>query len=113
MSLLARLRYEDWLPQKVFEAVGGFDEGYAIAFNDVDLCMKIRALGKLIVWTPHAQLYHHESKTRGYEDTPAKKARFKREMDRFHDRWDEVLEKGDPYYNPNLSRARADFSLGN
>lgn len=101
------------IPRPVFDSVKGFEEGYAIAFNDVDLCMRIRALGKLIVWTPHAELYHHESKTRGYEDTPAKQARFKGEIDRFQARWGEVLAKGDPYYNPNLSLVKEDFSLRN
>ena len=99
------------IPQNVFKEVGGFDEGYALAFNDVDLCLKIRGLGKLIVWTPHAELYHYESKTRGYEDTAEKQVRFKREIDRFQARWGETLEKGDPYYNPNLSLTKEDFSL--
>ena len=99
------------IPRNVFKEVGGFDEGYALAFNDVDLCLKIRALGKLVVWTPHAELYHYESKTRGYEDTSEKQARFKGEIDRFQARWGEVLSQGDPYYNPNLSLVKEDFSL--
>ncbi len=99
------------IPRAVFEAVGGFDEGYSVAFNDVDLCLKIRGLGKLIVWTPHAQLYHLESKSRGYEDTPEKQARFKQEIDRIQARWGDVLKQGDPYYNPNLSLTKEDFSL--
>lgn len=99
------------IPQNIFKEVGGFDEGYALAFNDVDLCLKIRSLGKLIVWTPHAELYHYESKTRGYEDTAEKQARFKREIDRFQARWGKVLAQGDPYYNPNLSLVKEDFSL--
>ncbi len=101
------------IPKKVFEAVNGFDEGYAIAFNDVDLCLKIRSHNKLIVWTPYAELYHFESKTRGYEDTPEKQARFKREIDRFHSRWGDFLAAGDPYYNPNLTLDREDFSIRN
>lgn len=99
------------IPKSVFEAVDGFDEGYPIAFNDIDLCLKIRSKGKAIIWTPHAQLYHYESKTRGYEDTPEKKARFAREIKRFQAKWGEVLKKGDPFYNPNLSLTREDFSL--
>ena len=99
------------ISRKVFEEAGGFDEGYALAFNDVDLCLKIRSLGKLIVWTPHAELYHYESKSRGYEDTPEKQTRFKGEIDRFQARWGKVLSQGDPYYSPNLSLIKEDFSL--
>ncbi|MBI5827027.1 MAG: glycosyltransferase family 2 protein [Deltaproteobacteria bacterium] len=95
----------------VFNAVGGFDEGYAFAFNDVDLCMKIRDKGYLIVWTPYAELYHYESKTRGYEDTPEKQQRFETEIDLFRQRWGDYLDKGDPYYNANLTLQKEDFSL--
>lgn len=95
----------------VFNAVGGFDEGYAFAFNDVDLCMKIRDKGYLIVWTPYAELYHYESKTRGYEDTPEKQQRFKTEIDRFRQKWGDRLDRGDPYYNTNLTLQKEDFSL--
>ena len=87
----------------VFDEVDGFDEKFAVAFNDVDLCMKIRKAGYLIVWTPYAELYHYESKSRGYEDTPEKKRRFESEIRRFQDLWDKELKEGDPYYNPNLS----------
>ncbi|MEK7201983.1 MAG: glycosyltransferase family 2 protein [Patescibacteria group bacterium] len=99
------------ISRKVFEEVGGFDEGYALAFNDIDLCLKIRELGKLVVWTPYAELYHHESKTRGYEDTPEKITRFNKEIDRFTAKWGEFLRQGDPHYNPNLTLDREDFSL--
>ncbi|MCR4277980.1 MAG: glycosyltransferase family 2 protein [Candidatus Berkelbacteria bacterium] len=99
------------ISRKVFGEVGGFDEGYALAFNDIDLCLNIRQLGKLIVWTPYAELYHYESKTRGYEDTPEKIARFKKEIDRFTAKWGEFLRQGDPHYNPNLTLDREDFSL--
>ncbi len=99
------------IPRNIFKEVGGFDEGYALAFNDVDLCLKIRDLGKLIVWTPHAELYHYESKTRGYEDTAEKQARFKREINQFQARWGGTLKQGDPYYNRNLSLTKEDFSL--
>lgn len=94
-----------------FIEVGGFDEGYALAFNDVDLCLKIRERGYFIVWTPYSKLTHYESKTRGYEDTPQKQARFKKEIDRFKDKWGQTLESGDPYYNINLTLYREDFSL--
>ena len=78
------------------------DEGFKVAFNDVDFCLKIRQTGKLIVYNPYAKLWHYESKSRGYEDTQEKRERFKGEIDRFHEKWGEFLEKGDPYYNINL-----------
>ncbi len=96
--------------REVWNEVGGLDEDFAVAFNDVDLCMKIRKAGYLIVWTPYAELYHYESKTRGLEDTPEKQARFSGEVKRFLDRWDKELVAGDPYYNPNLTLDREDFS---
>lgn len=97
--------------RSVFEEVGGFDEEYAVAFNDVDLCMKIRKAGYLIVYNPYAELNHYESKSRGYEDTPEKVERFNSEIALFESRWGEFLEKGDPYYNPNLTLDKQDFSL--
>ncbi len=99
------------IPHKVYEEVGGLDEGYAVAFNDVDFCMKIRKAGYLIVYNPYTELYHYESKSRGSEDTPQKVARFNSEVNLFKSRWGEELEKGDPYYNPNLTLNREDFSL--
>lgn len=95
----------------VFREVGGFDDVLAVAFNDVDLCLKIRRAGYLIVFTPYGEAYHHESKSRGYEDTPEKVARFKREVVKFRDRWESTLAAGDPYYNPNLTHTHEDFSL--
>ncbi len=95
----------------VFDEVKGIDEGFAVAFNDVDLCMKIRKAGYLIVFTPYAEFYHYESKSRGFEDSPEKVARFNKEIDRFMEKWSNELEKGDPYYNPNLTLVREDFSL--
>jgi GT2 family glycosyltransferase len=97
--------------KRVFDEIGGFDESLAVAFNDVDLCMKIRKLGYLIVFTPFAQLYHYESKSRGVEDTPEKVARFNGEANRFLAKWKPVIDKGDPYYNPNLTLEREDFSF--
>lgn len=96
---------------EVFLETGGFDEEFPLAYNDVDLCLRIRNQGHLVIFTPYAELYHHESKTRGYEDTPEKKARFEKEIDLFKAKWSGVLEKGDPYYNPNLSLVREDFSI--
>ncbi len=94
----------------VYETVGGLDETFKVAFNDVDLCMQIRKAGFNIVWTPFAELYHYESISRGVEDTPKKKARFASEVKRFQERWKTELENGDPYYNPNLTLDAEDFS---
>ncbi len=95
----------------VYNEVQGLDEGYAVAFNDVDLCMKIRKAGYLIVYTPFAEFYHYESKSRGDEDTPEKRARFNSEVFRFQERWGKELKLGDPYYNPNLTLDSEDFAL--
>lgn len=99
------------IPRHVWDEVGGLDESFAVAFNDVDMCMRIRKAGYLIVWTPYAELYHYEFKSRGLEDTPEKKKRFEGEVKRFQERWKDELAAGDPYYNPNLSLDREDFSL--
>lgn len=99
------------MSRKVWDVVSGLDEGYAVAFNDVDLCMRIREVGYLVVWTPYAELYHYESKSRGLEDTPEKQRRFAGEIERFQTRWAKELSNGDPYYNPNLTLDREDFSL--
>lgn len=97
--------------RKVYEMVGGLSTELAVAFNDVDLCMKIRNAGYLIVYNPYAELYHYESKSRGLEDTPEKVARFNREIEIFEKRWPEILKNGDPYYNPNLTLESQNFSL--
>lgn len=97
--------------KSVFEEVGGLTEEFKVAFNDIDYCMKVRKLGKLVVYDAFAELYHYESKSRGLEDTPEKVARFNSEIERFRDRWEDILEKGDPYYNPNLTLDKSDFSL--
>ena len=94
-----------------FHNVGGFDETFQVAFNDIDLCMKIRAAGKKIVFTPYAELYHYESKSRGLEDTPEKQFRFDKEVKAFEAKWSEQLAKGDPYYSPNLSVTEGNCSL--
>jgi GT2 family glycosyltransferase len=95
----------------VFEQCGGFDESFVLAFNDVDLCLQIQALGYRVIWTPEAELYHLESKTRGYEDTPEKQARFSREYRLFVTKWGQYLKTGDPYYNPNFRLDRSDYAL--
>jgi glycosyltransferase involved in cell wall biosynthesis/2-polyprenyl-3-methyl-5-hydroxy-6-metoxy-1,4-benzoquinol methylase len=97
--------------REVFEEVSGFDsENLAVAFNDVDLCMRIFQNGYYNLWTPHATLYHHESATRGAEDTPEKQQRFSKEASYMMDKYGPLL-KNDPAYNPNLTAKREDFSL--
>jgi len=95
----------------IFNEVEGFDERYPLALSDIDICLKVREKGYLVVWTPYAELYHYESKSRGYEDTPEKQERFKKEIELFKKKWGHILEKGDPYYNPNLTLDREDFSI--
>ncbi len=98
--------------RKLFEQVGGLDEqGLKIAFNDIDLCLKIHKLGYLIVFTPYAELYHHESVSRGYEDTVEKQARFSKEVIYFQEKWKDELNQGDTKYNRNLTLRQTDFSL--
>ena len=95
----------------VFEAVGGFDSALRVAFNDIDFCLRVRDLGKLVVYNPDATMYHYESKSRGQEDTPEKIARFNAEADELLRRHPRIFAEGDPYYNPNLSLNRNDFGL--
>lgn len=97
--------------REAFDKVKGLTEELAVAFNDIDFCLKLREAGYLIVYNPYAELYHYESKSRGLEDTPEKVARFNREMSIFEKRWPEILRDGDPYYNPNLTLKSQDFSL--
>lgn len=97
--------------KSVFEAVGGLSEELAVAFNDIDYCMKVRALGKLVVYAPYACLYHYESKSRGLEDTPQKVERFNREVAIFIKKWPDIIREGDPYYNPNLTLRKSNFAL--
>lgn len=88
----------------VWERVNGFDESFAVAFNDVDLCMRIRKAGYLIVWTPFSELYHYESKSRGFDDTEDKRKRFENEYFRFKRLWNKELAEGDPFFNPGISK---------
>lgn len=98
------------LRRTVFEEMGGLDEGIAVAFNDVDLCLRIRAAGYRIIWTPFAELIHHESASRGQEDNPEKIARFNREVRFMLERWGASLDH-DPHSNPNLSKQSGCFEL--
>ena len=99
------------IKKDVYEKVNGLDPDYRLAFGDIDLCMKVLNMGYLIVWTPYSELYHDESKTRGIEDTPEKIARFVAEIDRFKQKWSGFLERGDDYYNPNLTLGRENFDV--
>jgi len=97
--------------KSVYEQVGGLEEaGLPVAFNDVDFCLKVRESGYRNLWTPYAELYHHESKSRGSEDTPEKVKRFNREIEFVKSKWGDMLRR-DPYYNQNLTLTREDFSL--
>lgn len=99
------------MKKALFEEVGGLDESFAISLNDVDLCLKLREKGFLNVFTPFAELYHFESISRGLDDNGEKARRYNRESEQFRNKWKEVLDKGDPYYNPNFSLDRSDFAL--
>jgi predicted glycosyltransferase involved in capsule biosynthesis len=97
--------------KEVFDTVGGFDEkNLSVAFNDVDLCLRIREQGFNNVWPPYAEMYHYESASRGYEDTPEKQERFNKEVSYMKQRWGKDLLI-DPAYNPNLTVDREDFSF--
>lgn len=97
--------------KSVFEEVNGLDEELVVAMNDIDYCLRVRETGKLVIFNPHAELYHYESKSRGLENSAEKVERFNREVAFFTKRWEGILKDGDPYYNPNLTLDRADFSL--
>ena len=96
--------------RKIYMDVGGFDETLRVAFNDIDFCLRVRAAGHRIVWTPYAELIHHESASRGYETTPEKQARFNAEIRRMQERWGAALS-ADPAYSPNLTLEHEDFSI--
>ncbi len=96
--------------REVFEQIGGFDEELAVAFNDVDLCLKMLYKGYRNIYVPHAVLYHHESKSRGVENTGEKQLRFQKEIQNMKQRWKHLIDE-DPCYNPHLTRQQEDFSL--
>ena len=98
--------------RSAFNTVGGFDEGLAVAFNDVDYCLKLRAKDLLCVYTPFSEWYHLESVSRGLDhEDPDKKARMDAETKYFMTKWKDAYSKGDPYYNPNLSLTKFDYSF--
>ncbi|MCQ2519017.1 MAG: glycosyltransferase family 2 protein [Lachnospiraceae bacterium] len=95
----------------LWDEVGGLEEEFEISLNDVDFCLKLREKGYLNVFTPFAELYHYESISRGLDDQGEKAERYNKESARFREKWKEALEKGDPYYNPNFSLDRSDYSV--
>lgn len=99
------------LRKEVWDEIGGLDPEFAVAFNDIDLCMRVRQKGYLVVFTPYAELYHYESKSRGSDTAGPAYERFVGEVKLFQNRWQNELDKGDPYYNPNLRLEGGQISL--
>ena len=97
--------------KSLFEQLGGLDESFAVSLNDVDLCIRAWKAGYVNVFTPFAELYHYESVSRGLDDRGEKALRYNRESEAFRAKWKDLLEQGDPYYNPNFSLDRSDFAL--
>lgn len=97
--------------KSLYEELGGLDEGFAVALNDVDLCIRAWKAGQVNVFTPFAELYHYESASRGTDLSGANAERYEKESALFRERWKELLAQGDPYYNPNFSLDRSDFAL--
>ena len=97
--------------KEIYDAVHGLDESFAVAFNDVDFCVRVREAGYTNVFTPFAQLYHYESKSRGLDEDPVKRKRFVSEVERFQKRWAKQLAAGDPCMNPNFDLMKEDFSF--
>ena len=96
--------------REVYLQLGGFDESLAVTFNDIDFCLRLRQAGYRIVWTPHAELIHHESASRGFDDSTPKQVRFLGEVDYMNSKWGDMLQR-DPFYNPNLSLGENLFTL--
>ena len=99
------------MDRQVFAGVGGFEEKLSVAFNDVDLCLRVNQAGYYVVYDPYAELYHFESKTRGTEDSKEKVRRFQNEIEFLRTRWEGLLKEGDPFYNKNLSLSKWNYSL--
>ncbi len=98
--------------KKCFDAVNGFDTQFKVACNDIDFCLRVRQLNKLVVYNAFALWHHYESKSRGYEDSIEKIKRFESEVALFQERWIDILTKGDPYYNSNFKIELGPFVLG-
>lgn len=99
------------MKKALYEELGGLDETFAVALNDVDLCIRAWKTGRVNVFTPFAELYHYESASRGTDLEGKNAERYEKESALFRERWKELLEQGDPYYNPNFSLDRSDFAL--
>ena len=99
------------MKRQVFKQLGGFEERLSVAFNDVDLCLRTVQAGYLVVYNPEVELYHYESKSRGAEDSEEKVRRFQEEIEFMRCRWMDLLKKGDPYYNRNLTLSKWNYSL--
>lgn len=99
--------------RKIYNEVGYMDENLKIAFNDIDFCLKAREKGYLIVWTPHIELKHFESKSRGYENSNEKQQRFSMEKSLFEKKWADILANGDPYFNKNFRLDLEDYIIKN
>lgn len=95
----------------LYEELGGLDESFSVALNDVDFCLRVREKGFLNIFTPFAELYHYESKSRGSDKKDERALRYQQESDRFRVKWADALAKGDPYYNPNFSLDHSDFTV--
>ena len=95
----------------LYEKLGGLDEDFSVALNDVDFCLRVRREGYLNVFTPFAELYHYESKSRGTDKADKNAIRYNQESDRFKLKWEKELALGDPYYNPNFSLDHSDFTV--
>ena len=95
----------------LYEELGGLDESFTVALNDVDFCLRVREKGFLNIFTPFAELYHYESKSRGSDKKDERALRYQQESDRFRVKWADALAKGDPYYNPNFSLDHSDFTV--
>ncbi len=97
--------------KSLYQQAGGLDESFAVSLNDVDFCLKLREMGLLNVFTPFAELFHYESASRGLDTEGERARRYDRESEAFREKWKKALEAGDPYFNPNFSLDRSDFSL--
>lgn len=97
--------------KELYEELGGLDESFTVALNDVDFCLRVREKGFLNIFTPFAELYHYESKSRGSDKKDERALRYQQESDRFRVKWADALAKGDPYYNPNFSLDHSDFTV--
>ncbi|MCP3933468.1 MAG: glycosyltransferase [Bacteroidetes bacterium] len=98
--------------KELYKLVGGMDsEHFGVAYNDIDLCLKLRQKGYRNVFTPYCEMYHFESQSRGYEDTPEKQERLERESNVFRQRWEKYFDEGDPYYSPHLSLDVTNFTI--